>query len=192
MPDIEKCYEKNYLSVPDFAEGEKKTLTIREVKSGSAYSQYKKAKERKARLYFKEKVVSKDEFDKPILDEYDKQIIAEVKPLILNATNKLTLKSMFGGGDFTKWVGKPITLYIDKKVRGNKKGIRIQGETEAVQDPIIPCDQCSEIITKTAKSTVEKLCEIGQAKYGKNLCAKCLNVAAVAEKAAVTSVETEE
>lgn len=176
MPNIDKFYDPNYLCSAIFDEGEKKTLTIRAVKSDFSYSQFRKKQERKAQIFFKEKSVLKDENAKPILDDRGKQIIVEVPPFIPNATNRATLKAKFGS-DTDNWIGKQITIYVDPKVRVGGRtmcGLRIQGETVAVVAPTIPCDCCTEIITKTAKNTIERLIEIGQETYGQNLCAKCL------------------
>lgn len=95
---------------------------------------------------------------------------AEHKPLILNKTNRRTLKKLFGAAEPSKCVGKKIVLYVAPvSVGGNQTtGIRIKEYSE------IHCEDCGEIINATRRYSVAELVDISKRNTGKVLCVSCM------------------
>lgn len=86
--NLDEMFPSRWLSAKDFAEGETKTLTIRNVE----IEVFEKDGEKKS---------------KPILSFREK----DMKELVLNKTNAQTIAAMHGD-DTDDWLGKKITLYV--------------------------------------------------------------------------------
>ena len=104
-----KAFDSPYLSSADIVEPT--TLTVRRVTLEK--DKTKKSKEQFNTAYFVEKEIRPGE---------------PLKPMILNATNSKTMKSLTGSAFIDDWNDVRITVYVDKNVRfGNEsvEGLRI-------------------------------------------------------------------
>lgn len=110
----------------------------------------------------------------------------DVKPMILNITNKKTIVKLYKTRESEKLKGKQLTVTI--------KSIRAFGDVyEALRiKDVIPvrkavpnekCDECGGEIQPTPKMTSAQLAAYGRKKFGKALCANCAKKLAEAEAA---------
>lgn len=102
--------------------------------------------------------------------------VEEVKPLILNATNRKALKKAYGSDAPEVLEGKPIQLYIDPKVRdpqdgGFTEGLRIRPYKPRIQ--IFKCEMCKNEIKAFKNMTASQVVARTEEKYGKKLCYDC-------------------
>lgn len=116
--------------------------------------------------------------------------VDEVKPLILNATNRKTLKKLFGDDSAKTLEGKRVQLYVDPKVRdpqdgGFTEGLRIKPYLPPLpkNEPII-CARCKKTVSGYGKMDARRMAEYTQQSYGEILCADCATVAKAAKDAA--------
>ena len=105
--------DSEYLGAEDIKPGTKPVLTIEGIYYGKVTLQ--RGKENKDVMTFLEKSV---------------EGICEVRPLIVNSTNRKTLKKIYGAVDAQTLEGKKVELYVDHNVRdpqtgGTTDGIRI-------------------------------------------------------------------
>jgi hypothetical protein len=124
--------------------------------------------------------------------------VDEVKPLILNATNRKTLKKLFGDDSAATLEGKQIQLYIDPKVRdpqdgGFTEGLRIRPFKPKIKaDAPIICESegCGQVVSGFGKMNAMQMAEYTRSSYGKILCADCAKAAKAAKdaKAAASDV----
>lgn len=105
--------------------------------------------------------------------------IKEVRPLIVNATNRKTLRKLFKSVTADALVGKRISLYIDHNVRDPQTGeltdgIRIRPRIPAAQkaEPII-CEECGKQIKTIGQYSAEDVARINLQRFGKKLCGEC-------------------
>ena len=107
--------------------------------------------------------------------------IKQVRPLVVNATNRKTLRKLYKSVTADSLVGKKIKLYIDPSVRnpstGEKDGgIRIKDkiptETSAKAETF-KCADCGKKIEGFAGYSAEQIAKINQNTYGRTLCADC-------------------
>ena len=106
--------ESEYLGAEDIDDGTEPILTIAGLWYGSVTLQ--RGKENKDVLSFKEERVPG---------------VLQVRPLIVNSTNRKTLRKLFGDAKASTLVGKQIQLFVDHNVRdpqdgGMTDGIRIR------------------------------------------------------------------
>lgn len=105
--------------------------------------------------------------------------VDDVKPLILNSTNRKTLKRLFGDDSAAALEGKRIQLYIDPKVRdpqdgGFTEGLRIRPFHPKIKsDEPIKCDGCGNMVGAYGKMSAKQLAEYTRQNYNKILCADC-------------------
>lgn len=105
--------------------------------------------------------------------------INNVRPLVVNATNRKTLRKLFKAVDAETLVGKKIQLYIVHDVRdpstGEKvDGIRIRDKVPTGAKYVAPkCEECGKDIVGTSTFTAETLASASKKKYGKCLCVEC-------------------
>ena len=97
--------ESEYLGAEDIDDGTEPVLTIAGLWYGSVTLQ--RGKENKDVLSFKEERVPG---------------ILQVRPLIVNSTNRKTLRKLFGDAKASTLVGKQIQLYVDHNVRDPQDG----------------------------------------------------------------------
>jgi hypothetical protein len=119
--------------------------------------------------------------------------VDEVKPLILNATNRKTLKKLFGDDSAAALEGKRIQLYVDPKVRdpqdgGFTEGLRIRPFHPKVKaDEPIKCDECKGVLVPFGRMSAIQLAEYTRQNYKKVLCAECAAKAKAAKDAAAAA-----
>lgn len=108
-------------------------------------------------------------------------IAGEVRPLILNSTNRQTLKRLYGQVTANALEGKKIQLYIEHGVRNPSNGeltdgIRIRDKKPAVggKAPVaVKCADCGKDVTGSGNFTAEQIVKASKDKYGKALCMAC-------------------
>ena len=162
--------ESEYLGAEDIDDDTEPVLTIAGLWYGSVTLQ--RGKENKDVLSFKEERVPG---------------ILQVRPLIVNSTNRKTLRKLFGDAKASTLVGKQIQLYVDHNVRdpqdgGMTDGIRIRPYKPRVQkqEPVPPCTDCGNPIEAAMGKN-----------YGVPLCAACAQKRKEAAAAAEMQQETE-
>jgi len=128
--------------------------------------------------------------------------IAEVRPLIVNSTNRQTLKKLYGQVTANALEGKQIQLYIEHGVRNPSNGeltdgIRIRDKKPsaagAKPKAAVKCATCGNEITGSGSFTAEQIVAGSKQKYGKCLCMECAQKrkaeVEAAEKAAAEASE---
>lgn len=78
---------------------------------------------------------TKDVFNTAYFVERELRPGEKLKPMILNATNSKTLKTLTGSPFIEDWVNLKVTVYVDPNVRFGKEvmeGLRISPKTPAV------------------------------------------------------------
>ena len=123
-------------------------------------------------------------------------IIGEVRPLIVNATNRQALKKMYGQVTANALEGKKIQLYIEHNVRNPSKneltdGIRIRDKKPvAGKASAAPkCAECGKEIVGVSGFSAEQIVAASKQKYGKQLCMDCGQKAKAAMEAAQAQAE---
>lgn len=174
--------ESEYLGAEDIDDGMEPVLTISGLWNGMVTLQ--RGKENKDVLTFSEERVPG---------------IMQVRPLIINSTNRKTLRKLYGDAKASTLVGKQIQLYIDHKVRdpqdgGLTDGIRIRSHKPRVQhqEPVPPCTDCGREITPAMGRDARWLAAYTARNYGVPLCAECAQkrkAAATEEEASAESSE---
>lgn len=151
--------DSEYLGAEDIDPGAEPILTIDGIWNGLVKLQ--RGKENKDVMTFSERSVAG---------------IKNVRPLIVNVTNRKTLKKIFGGVQAKTLIGKQIQLYVDHKVRdpedgGMTDGVRIRPFKPKIT--AIKCDRCEKQIVAANNMTAEQVAAYTNKKYGASLCAKC-------------------
>ena len=161
----DECLQRDseYLGADDIAPNTEPVLTIKNIYRGKVTLQ--RGPETKNVLTFVEETVPG---------------IGEVRPLIVNSTNRQTLKKLFGQVTANALEGKKIQLFIEHGVRNPSKneltdGIRIRDKApsagKAYKAP--KCDACKKEITGMGNFTPEQIAVASKQKYGKCLCIEC-------------------
>lgn len=151
-----------YLGSEDIAPKSEPILTIEGLWNGMVTLQ--RGKENKDVLTFVEKSVDG---------------ILNVRPLIINATNRKILRKLYGDTTAETLIGKRIQLYVDHNVRdpqdgGKTDGVRIRQKTPPPPKGIIfICADCKQQITDFDKYSVAQIVGITQKRYGVTLCYEC-------------------
>ena len=155
--------ESEYLGAEDIDDGVEPVLTISGLWNGMVTLQ--RGKENKDVLSFAEERVPG---------------IMQVRPMIVNSTNRKVLRKLFGDAKASTLVGKQIQLYIDHKVRdpqdgGLTDGIRIRPYKPRVQQrqPVPPCTDCGNPIQPAMGKPADWLAAYTAKNYGVPLCAEC-------------------
>ena len=156
--------ESEYLGAEDIDDGVEPVLTIAGLWNGMVTLQ--RGKEKKDVLTFAEERVPG---------------IMQVRPLIVNATNRKTLRKLYGDAKAATLVGKQIQLYIDHRVRdpqdgGYTDGIRIRPfkpRARAPEPPLPPCADCGQAIAPAMGKDARWLAAYTTHHYGVPLCAGC-------------------
>lgn len=105
--------------------------------------------------------------------------INQVRPLVLNATNRKTLRKIYKNVTAENLEGKQIQLYLEHNVRdpstGDKvDGIRIRPRIPETKRPEpIKCADCGKVITAVGNYSAEDIARINQGRYGRCICAEC-------------------
>lgn len=106
--DIRSFYEKNYIGSWDLPDGKDAVLVIDHVEGGQIQNMTGK-KEKKPLVFFK-------------------NVRDPKKPLVLNATNRETIRALYGNY-IEDWIGKTIALYktmVPAVGGGTTEGIRVR------------------------------------------------------------------
>ena len=155
--------ESEYLGAEDIDDGVEPILTISGLWNGMVTLQ--RGKENKDVLTFAEERVPG---------------IMQVRPMIVNSTNRKVLRKLYGDAKASTLTGKQIQLYIDHKVRdpqdgGYTDGIRIRPFKPRVQQrqPVPPCTDCGNPIQPAMGKPAEWLAAYTTKNYGVPLCAEC-------------------
>lgn len=110
--------------------------------------------------------------------------IKQVRPLVVNATNRKMLRKLYGAVTAATLVGKRIKLYIDPSVRnpstGEKEGgIRIKDEKNPTAGAVssapevIKCADCKKPITAIGDYSAEQVASMNKSRFGKAICGEC-------------------
>ena len=155
--------DSEYLGADDIDQSIEPVLTIKNIYRGKVTLQ--RGPETKNVLTFVEETVPG---------------ISEVRPLIVNSTNRQALKKMYGQVTANALEGKKIQLYIEHGVRNPAKneltdGIRIRDRKPvAGKAAAVPkCEVCKKEIVGVANFTAEQIAAASKQKYGKCLCVDC-------------------
>lgn len=108
-------------------------------------------------------------------------IIGDVRPMIVNSTNRQTLKRLYKQVTANALEGKKIQLYIEHNVRNPSNGemtdgIRIRDRIPAAGGSkyVAPkCSDCGKDISGLSNFTAEQVAKMTKDKYGKQLCSEC-------------------
>ena len=185
--------DSEYMGADDIVAGTEPIVTIRNIYRGKVT--LSRGKEVKNVLTFVEESVPG---------------IPEVRPMIVNSTNRQTLKKLYKAVTADALEGKKIQLYIEHNVRNPSNGemtdgIRIRDKkptvatgTTAKPSAVQKCTECGKEIVSVGGFSVEQIVAGSKKKYGKVLCVDCgvkAKAAMEAEKAAnleATAQETAE
>ena len=176
--------DSEYLGAEDLDPDSNPVLTIAALYNGSVTLQ--RGKENKDVIVFQEDSVPG---------------IKKVRPLIVNATNRKTLRKLYKAVTADALVGKRIELFLDHNVRDPSTGDKIDGirirariPSAAKAEPII-CENCGREIKALGQFSAEQIAGINQKRYGTKLCGECskkLNEQAAQETAAPAEEKQEE
>lgn len=117
-----KAFDSPYLASADIVEPT--VLTVKYVRLEA--DRTKKTKDKFNTAYFVEKEIRPGE---------------PLKPMILNATNSKTMKSLTGSAFIDDWNNVRITVYVDPSVKFGKdlvEGLRISPQAPAVRRTVTP------------------------------------------------------
>lgn len=176
--------DSEYLGAEDIDPGSEPVLTIDAIYNGMVTLQ--RGKENKDVITFKEQSVPG---------------IKNVRPLIVNATNRKTLRKIYKSVTVDALVGKRVQLYIDHNVRDPSTGDKIDGirirpkvpSGQAAQDETILCEVCGKPISAAFGMSANDWAAYCKKNIGKAMCADCANKHAEKKNAEkVTSNETTE
>lgn len=126
--------------------------------------------------------------------------INEVRPLIVNSTNRQTLKKLYGQVTANALEGKQIQLYIEHGVRNPSNGeltdgIRIRDKKPSAggkAKAAVKCAECGKEIAGAGNFTAEQIAAGSKQKYGKCLCMECAQKAKAAMEAAEAEAKKQE
>ena len=127
-------------------------------------------------------------------------IAGEVRPMIVNSTNRQTLKKLYGQVTANALEGKQIQLYIEHGVRNPSNGeltdgIRIRDKKPtaagAKAKAAVKCADCGKEIAGSGQFSAEQIAAGSKQKYGKCLCMECAQKAKAAMEAEVRATQVE-
>ena len=155
--------ESEYLGAEDIEPGTEPVLTIANLYNGMIT--LARGKERHDVISFVEEKVPGS--------------INQVRPLVVNATNRKTLRKLYKGTSAEALVGKKIQLFLQHDVRdpstGDKvDGIRIRPQVPKGEKYVAPkCEGCGKDIQGMSSFSAEQIASASKQKYGKCLCVAC-------------------
>ena len=173
--------DSEYLGAEDIEPGTEPVLTIKALYNGMIT--LARGKERHDVIAFSEETVPGS--------------INQVRPLVVNATNRKTLRKLYSNVNAETLVGKRIQLYLQPGVRdpstGDKvDGIRIRDKAPSGAKYTPPvCAVCGKAITGLSGFSPEQIAATNQQRYGKPMCVECgKKHKEEMEKAAISASET--
>ena len=155
--------DSDYLGAEDITPGTEPVLTIKALYNGMIT--LARGKERHDVIAFAEETVPGS--------------INQVRPLVVNSTNRKTLRKLYKATSAETLVGKKIQLYLEPNVRdpstGDRvDGIRIRPRIPSVAKPEpIKCAECGNVIQAVGGYSAEDIARINKGRYGRVLCAEC-------------------
>lgn len=124
--------------------------------------------------------------------------IFRVRPLIVNSTNRQTLKRLYKKVDAETLCGKKVQLYVDHNVRDPQNGgitdgirIRLKVPTPPTKVPEFKCADCQKVLQPFGNMNARGLADYTRQNYGKVLCAECAKKAKEAKDAEAEKAEAE-
>lgn len=124
--------------------------------------------------------------------------ISEVRPLIVNSTNRQMLKKLYKQVTANALEGKKIQLWIEHGVRNPSKneitdGVRIRDfiPKEGKAAKTFKCSACGKEIVGVSGLSAEQVAKMTKDKYGKQMCSDCA-AKAKAEMEAAAKVAAEQ
>ena len=155
--------DSEYMGAEDIEPGSEPVLTIKALYNGMIT--LARGKERHDVIAFEEETVPGS--------------INQVRPLVVNSTNRKTLRKLYKSTSAATLVGKQVQLYLEPNVRdpstGDRvDGIRIRPRIPAAKrnEPII-CADCGKPISAVQGYSAEDIARINQGRYGRKICADC-------------------
>lgn len=175
--------DSEYMGADDIEPGTEPIVTIKNIYRGKVT--LSRGKEVKNVLTFEEESVPG---------------IVEVRPMIVNSTNRQSLKRLYGQVSAKALEGKKIQLFIEHGVRNPSNGettdgIRIRDKKPSVtgKAAAVPkCVVCGKEIVGVGNFTPAKLAEASKQKYGKVMCVECAQKAKAAMEAAEAETQKPE
>ena len=134
-----------------------------------------------AHIYYARVTLRRGKEQKDVITFVEDRVdgIRNVRPLIVNTTNRKTLRKLYKAVDAQTLEGKRIQLYVDHNVRdpstGEKTdGIRIKPRipTPPRKGPIL-CADCGQPIQPVANYSAEDVAAINARRFGAAICAEC-------------------
>lgn len=102
-----------------------------------------------------------------------------VRPLIVNATNRKTLRKIYKNVTADALCGKQIQLFLEHGVRDPSTGDKIDGIRIRPRVPVvkkaepIKCFACGKDIQPIGKYSAEDIARINEQRFGKRICGEC-------------------
>ena len=134
-----------------------------------------------AHIYYARVTLQRGKEQKDVITFVEDRVdgIRNVRPLIVNTTNRKTLRKLYKAVDAQTLEGKRVQLYVDHNVRdpstGEKTdGIRIKPRIPSPprKGPIL-CADCGQPIQPVANYSAEDVAAINMRRFGAAICAEC-------------------
>lgn len=155
--------DSEYLGAEDLEPGTEPVLTIKALYNGMIT--LARGKERHDVIAFVEESVPGS--------------INQVRPLVVNSTNRKTLRKLYKATSAEALVGKKIQLYLEPNVRDPSTGDRVDGIRIRPRIPSttkpepIKCADCGKVIQAVGGYSADDIARINKGRYGRALCADC-------------------
>lgn len=157
--------DSDYLGVEDIEPGTEPVLTISALYNGMIT--LARGKERHDVITFVEESISGS--------------IKQVRPLVVNATNRKMLRKLYKNVTAETLTGKRIKLYIDPTVRNpqtgeREGGIRIKDEipkNTSAAPKVYKCVDCGKEIAAVGSYTAEQVAKMNKSRFGREICGNC-------------------
>lgn len=155
--------DSEYLGAEDIEPGTEPVLTIKALYNGIIT--LARGKERHDVIAFVEETVPGS--------------INQVRPLVVNSTNRKTLRKLYKATSAEALVGKKIQLYLEPNVRDPSTGDRVDGIRirpkipSATRTEPIKCEDCGKVIQAVGGYSAEDIARINKGRFGRVMCAEC-------------------
>lgn len=155
--------DSEYMGAEDIESGTEPVLTIANLYNGMIT--LARGKERHDVIAFEEESVPGS--------------INQVRPLVVNSTNRKTLRKLFKSTSAEALVGKKIQLFLQPGVRDPSTGDKVDGIRIRDKAPTgkpakeYKCAECGKEIVGVGNFTAEQIASASKQKYGKCYCVEC-------------------